>query len=68
MSGRAEADAELILFFSVRLVNQKLKLAEAPNARINPTADIITQRKSEHPMLMKGKLRRVGLNELLGAA
>jgi hypothetical protein len=35
------------------------------NARINPTADEITQGKSCHPSLMKAKLRRVGLNELL---
>ena len=35
------------------------------NARINPTADIITQGKSHHPRLIKDMLRRVGFNELL---
>jgi hypothetical protein len=38
------------------------------NARINPPPDDITQATSPDTMLMKGKLRAVGFNELLGRA
>ena len=38
------------------------------NARINPPPDDTTQATSQDTMLMKAKLRAVGLNELLGAA
>jgi hypothetical protein len=36
-----------------------------PNARINPPPDDTTQATSQDIRLMKGKLRAVGLNELL---
>jgi hypothetical protein len=54
----------MFLLYSVIQCYQRLE-AQPPNARINPTADIITQPKSQHPTLMKAMLRRVGLNELL---
>ncbi|HEU0143148.1 MAG TPA: hypothetical protein VFQ47_00025 [Nitrososphaera sp.] len=38
-----------------------------PNARINPPPDDTIQRELNQQMLMKGKLRAVGFNELLGA-
>jgi hypothetical protein len=37
------------------------------NARINPPPDDTIQRERNHRTMMKGKLRAVGLNELLGA-
>jgi hypothetical protein len=43
-------------------------MKETPNARINPPPDDTTQLASQDTRLMKGKLRAVGLNELLGAA
>jgi hypothetical protein len=36
------------------------------NARIDPPPDATTQRDRNHRTMMKGKLRAVGLNELLG--
>jgi hypothetical protein len=39
-----------------------------PNARINPPPDDNTQASRSHTMLMKAKLRAVGLNELFGGA
>ena len=41
--------------------------AQRPNARINPPADNNTQVGRSRTRLMKGKLRRVGFNEMLGS-
>jgi hypothetical protein len=42
-----------------------LIIQQESNARINPTADDITQASRSATRLMKAKLRRVGFNELL---
>ena len=43
-------------------------IQQESNARINPPPDDTTQPASQDTMFMKGKLREVGLNELLDCA